>query len=73
MCGDPDPMLVCPAQQAVYTLAPEEAMDYVLVWESIHQMLNSNLEAYRQHLWEVAFGPDYHRHLTAQKIRVAGL
>lgn len=61
------------AQQAVDTRAPEEAMDYRRMWDAILQTLNLSPKAYMQQLQEVAFGPDYHLRLVAQKIRAVGL
>lgn len=60
---EPIPCLVGPAQQTMDTLAPEEVKGYRRVQGAILQMLNVSLEAYRRHLWEVAFGPDCHPHL----------
>lgn len=55
------------------SLGAEKVMDYGRVKGAILQTLYLNLEVYQRQLRTVAFGPDYHPRLTAQKIWQAGL
>lgn len=65
--------LVGPAQKVVDTVPPEDVANYGKVRDAILKTLNQIPEAYYQLLHEVSFGPDYHVHLVAQKIRSACL
>lgn len=47
---------------------PEEVTDYGWV-----KYADTQFEAYRRQLREVAFGLDYHSQLTTQKIQAVGL
>lgn len=67
------PCLICPAQQAVVTVALADLNDYDKVLAAILKTLHLSPEAYRRRLREIDFGPAYQTRAIGQQIRAAGL
>ncbi|XP_042299936.1 uncharacterized protein LOC121917889, partial [Sceloporus undulatus] len=67
------PCLTGPAQEAVDTLAAEDAKDYGKVKATILQTLNISEDTYRLRLREMKWRPGLHPRTLGQKIRASGL